>query len=128
MLFCLGYCLALISLVFKILKLVNGLTLLVTLLAVYFLFLEVLLLDKVVFVIKLLVETSSNSRECEALGNISFLKPALDLIFKYNELIFHFRINVSFLVSRPESPKSITDNIIIFCPDFFTKNVFPELQ
>lgn len=74
------------------------------------------------------METSSNSWECEALGNISLLKPALDLILKYHELDLHFRINVPFLVSRPESPKSITDNIIIFGPNLFAKNVFPELK
>ena len=74
------------------------------------------------------METGSNPWECKALGNISLLIPALDLILKYHEFDLHFGINVPFLVSRPESPKSITDNIIIFRPDFFAKNVFPELQ
>ena len=63
--------LTLIPLIFEILKLIIYLTLL----ALRFLFLLILLLYEIVFTIKLLVKTSSDPWKGERLRDISFLKP-----------------------------------------------------
>lgn len=125
--FILYYGLALISLIFEGLELLNHLPMLLSLLTVGFLFLLVLLFNEVIFDIELLMEAWADPRELKALRNVPFFEPCFNLVLEHYELHFHFGINVPLFVSRPEAPKSIANYIAFGRLDLFPKNVFPEL-
>jgi hypothetical protein len=114
-----------VSLIFKCLKLIY---LLVPLLRMCLLFLLVLLLCEIVFARQLLMESCANPRELKAFGYISSFKSGFDLIFEYDQLHFHFRIYIPFLICWPKAPKRIAYDHALLCFNFSFKNIFSKLQ
>jgi hypothetical protein len=65
--------------------------------------------------------------EGESVRNVAAFKALLDFLLEYDQFILHLRIDVSLVISRPEAPKSITDNVTEASFLLFTKYVLSEL-
>jgi len=88
---------------------------------------DILLVEKVVFLIKLAMEVRAYSRKFKRIRNLFFLKSGFNLVLEGYELVFHLGVDVSVIVWWPKSPEGITNNIskpgLLFNP----KNVLPQL-
>ena len=87
-----------------------------------------MLLEEAVLVLQFLMEGRPNSWEREILWDLSFFKASLDFIFENNELLLHFWVDVSLLVSGPKSPERIANDITLGRLHLLAEYVLSKLQ
>ena len=87
----------------------------------------VLLFYHVVFLVQFCMETCSKSWHSKCFWNISWFKSLFNFFLKNDQLIFHFGIYISFIISRPKAPKCIANNITMLSLFFISKYIFPQL-
>ena len=93
-----------------------------------FLFLLILLLYEIVFARKLLMKSGTNPWELKTFEHISIFISSFDLVFKNDQLHFHFWIYVPFFIGWPKTPKCIANDATILIFQFFPKNIFSKLH
>lgn len=76
----------------------------------------------------LLVLLRVEPREAKVGGDVATLESLLYFLLEDNELVFHFRVDISLVISRPEAPKSIADYVTEASFPFLTENIMPQLR
>lgn len=75
----------------------------------------------------LLVELCIEPGEGESVWDIAAFKALLDFLLEHDQLVLHLRVDVSLVISWPEAPKSITDDVSEASFLLITKYVLSEL-
>jgi len=74
------------------------------------------------------VQIWSKSRHFKVFRTFSSFKSWCNFLLKYNQLILHFWVYISLLISRPKSPECIAYNITLFGFLLISKYIFSKLK